>query len=185
MVGFYLFIMASFVVLALKKKNFFRSFYSSAAVIWLLTPIAFYLYGKRPSEYYFLYLLPFIFIAISDLFLTFKKAYILAVIIVLLAFGNLSYITQNLASDYTGLYYKDQVAKYLKSNLSGKRFNVSYDGVSVDPGFRYLLDYYEVTQSGDFTDPLVEVSFPARKNTPKIGSFGIIIPSSLSNWTIL
>lgn len=179
MFGFYLLMLASFVILTLKKKNFFRIFYTGMAIIWLLTPVVFYIYGRRPSEYYFLYLMPFIFIALSDLLITFKKTSVLFAIVILLAVGNFNFLKKNLRPDYTGLYYKDQVAQYLKNNLAGKRFNVSYDGVSVDTGFPYLLDYYEVTQSGDFKDPLVEISFPARKKEFKIGDFSITIPEKL------
>lgn len=75
--------------------------------------------------------------------------------------------------NYGGLYYKEAVVKYIKNEFSDKKFNISYNGVSVDHGFRYLLEYYGVKQSGNTKDPLIEVSIPARKNSKMFGLYGV------------
>lgn len=176
---FYTMILLSLIFLIKRKKEFFHTLYISFLFIWLLFPFIFAFYGKFPSEYYFIFLIPIVSMILIDVcFLLHRKLiYILFCFLLLINFQELLYRTK---PNTESLYYKNQVVQYIKKNLEGKKFIVSYDGVSVDAGYKYLFDYYKVKRSDNTKDPLVQISFPAKENTKIIGRYGVFIPSELN-----
>lgn len=181
--AFFYFLILLFNLLLLRKKNgFISSIYLTSVILWLLFPFFFALYGKRPSEYYFLFLYPGMIIIFVDFFITFNKKIPLLLISVLLLLINLPVIKVNLNKTYSNLYDKELIVQEVKKRLDKKVFNISFDGPpNTDTGFRYLLDLYKVKQSGNWNDPLVQIRQPARDNDVKIGNFGIFIPKELVN----
>ncbi len=177
---FYASILIIFIFLAIKKRNFFRTFYQVTAFIWIITLVFFSFYGKRPSEYYFVFLYPFIFIALTDFFLTIKKQYFLYLLFIFILATNFKANQYNLSENPRGLYYKDRAIKLLKNSIDlNKQFNISLNTpLGANNGYKYLIDWYEIRQSGNWQrDPLVEIRIPPGKNDLTInGAIGLKIP---------
>jgi hypothetical protein len=170
--------------LCTKKTGFFRSFYQAFFLIWLTFPFIFALYGKRPSEYYFLFLYPFIFMAFIDFFITIKKRQLLILFIALFFFANVYEIRQVMTASLSNFYYKEQTILRLKEITSKlhKKYNLSFDmPLGRDVGYRYLIDYYGVTPSGNPADPLIEIRIPPKEDDIRIGEQGIKIPKELKD----
>lgn len=162
------------------KKNFLKNFYLATIILWLSFPLFFILYGQRPSEYYFVFLYPFILIIITDFFLSVKQLPIIIVFGVLIFFINSKQIINNLQPNIFGLYYKDKAIKKLKKLTKNKKFNVSFDTpLGVNSGYNYLIDLYNIKQTGNWNDPLVEIRIPPKKDDIRIQNIGIKIPQEL------
>lgn len=88
---------------------------------------------------------------------------------------------ENLRSDLRSLYYEDLIVKNLAVHLNNKKFNISFTTPpGGDSGFRYLIDYYHINQTGDWTDPLVQIQWPCNKTCqPVFGVIGATIPYEL------
>lgn len=143
-------------------------------------PLFFIIYGQRPSEYYFVFLYPFILIIIADFFLSIKQLSIILIFGVLFFFIHSKQITDNLQPNIFGLYYKDKTIKKLKRLTSNKKFNVSFDtSLGRNSGYNYLIDYYNIKQTGNWNDPLVEIRIPPKKDDIRIQNIGIKIPQEL------
>ena len=179
MIFFYVVILLCLLVLVFRKNNFFHMLYISFLTVWLTFPFVFALYGKFPSEYYFIFLIPIITIVLIDLCLTFKNKKIIYVMFCFLLLINIQELLYRIKPNTESMYYKNQVVEYIQKTLTGKKFIVSYDGVSVDAGFQYLFEYNNVVLSNNPADPLVQISFPAKENTKIIGRYGIYIPPEL------
>lgn len=180
---FYFTIFGFMVFLSKTKKGFFRNFYASSLILWLLFPILFMLYGKRPSEYYFVFLYPLIYLVIIDSLLSLRMGILLVIVSIALFVGNIDKFQINLRTNWFGLYYKDKVAQKIASLSKGRKFNVSYDvpfPFGGDTGYRYLLKYYGVEESGDWTDPLIEVKIPPKNSQIVVGKIGIKLPASIA-----
>ncbi len=179
----FLFIIAGLVIYLINKnKAFSKNFYISFLIILILTPVIFYFYGTRPSEYYFLYLVPFIFIAIADFMLTInKKLLFVPLFVFFLSINNVA-LKKNLKPIPIGLYYKDKAVNTLKANINmSKKFNVTIDApLGFHNGYKYLLDWYKIPQSGNFKDPLVQIKLPPEGVDVRINDgIGLIIPKEL------
>lgn len=174
------FVVSGFLVYLTKtKKSFFKNFYASSLVLWISFPVLFMLYGKRPSEYYFVFLYPLIYLVIVDTFLNLKLKTILVITALILFIGNINKFKNNRETNWYGLYYKDKVAQKIASVGKGRKFNVSYDIpfiFSGDTGYRYLLKYYEVKETGNWSDPLIEVKIPPENADIVVDKIGIKLP---------
>jgi DNA-dependent RNA polymerase auxiliary subunit epsilon len=86
-----------------------------------------------------------------------------------------------LKTNSQSLYYKDLTAKKIKQMLNDKNFNISFSTpLGLNNGFKYLIDYYQIKQTSNFKDPLVEIRIPPRENDLKISDdIGIKIPKEL------
>lgn len=170
-----------------------RSLLMGLLFIWIAAPIFFSIYGARPSEYYFDYLIPIIVLVfafyMSKLFeINTKFRYVVGILLLLFAtrliYKNINEMSRN--SLY--LYYTDKSIKFLSDMTYGsKKFNVSFDtDLSGDGNFRYLMDYYRVKYTGDPADTLIEVVVPPDKkpNTFPIGGVGLYFPEGWfqDNW---
>ncbi len=176
--------------LCVKKKGFFGSFYKSFFLVWLIFPLLFSFYGKRPSEYYFLFLYPFIFVALTDFFLTAKKILrfripkklIVFLLVALFFLINIKEIKTVMTPTDSNFYYKELTIKKLKE-ITGKLdkpYNVSLDmPLGRGVGYWYLMEYYGVKPSNNPSDPLIEIRIPPKDDDIRIGEQGIKIPKEL------
>lgn len=180
---FYALILGLLIFLAIKKKGVFRSFYQATIIIWLITPVFFSIYGKRPSEYYFIFLYPFILITLTDFFLTIRKQYLIFILFILLFVTNFKANQYNLSENPKGLYYKDKTIKLLKDSVDlDKKFNISLDTpLGANNGYNYIIDWYGIKQSGNWKrDPLIEIRIPPRnKDLTVNGAIGLKIPKEV------
>jgi len=173
-VVFYLLLITTNVVLIKRSKNFFKIFYLSSLILLVITPIFFILYGKRPSEYYFLYLYPFIFILLIQFFLKFKAVRILYLLVLLNLIFSYGHLKRILKVNLLGLLYKDKIVTTIKKDLGNRSSDISRDlGIGRDTGFGYLIDYYKLNKrKGKVTDQ-VQIRFPPQKHDLIIGEYGI------------
>ena len=163
-----------------KKEKFHKLFYYSTLFLWLVFPLFFILYGKRPSEYYFVFLYPFIFISFIDFIFTFKKNYVAYFLILLLSICSIQNSLSHLKTNIFSLYYKDLAIKELKKLTENKKFNISFDtSLGANSGYRYLIDYYQIKQTGNWSDPLVQIRIPPKEGDIHIQEIGIKIPQEL------
>lgn len=166
---FYFFILLVLIFLIKKERQFYKIFFLSSLLLWLIFPLFFGFYGKRPSEYYFVFLYPFIYLIIIRLFFLNKKESILVVFLLIFLLFKSNEIRNSLKVDFFGLYYKDQVTKKLKELTLGKKFNVSFNTpLGQSNGFSYFIDWYNIKQTGNFKDPLVEIRIPPKKKILKL-----------------
>lgn len=166
----------------MNKKGFIKLFYGASIALWLIFPIVFAKYGQRPSEYYFIFLYPFIYATVTDFFYTIKKIPLLFIMLILLFIMNFKSLQSNLNTKYYSLKYKDLLVRQLAQKLKGKVFNLSFTtALTTDYGFRYLIDYYQIKPTGNWKDPLVQIKIPVDdQSSIKVANMGIIIPKELS-----
>lgn len=178
----YLVVLAVLFFLALRLSGFFKKFYFATATLWLFFPLGFMIWGQRPSEYYFNFLCPYIILLISHFlsFLSKKAVYPLLILMIFSSFG----AKENqvlLAANPLGMHYKSLAVKEIWRVSRGKNFNISYSVPSgYDSGYRYLLDFYNIKQSGNNKDALVKIVIPPdREPVAKVfGGIGVFIPES-------
>lgn len=163
-----------------KEKGFKKRFFQSLFILWVFFPLAFMFWGKRPAEYYFIFLYPFIFLTLINFFTKIKKLSILILILIVIFFLTKENIFSTFKNNYFGFYYKEKVAKIIKKKTEGKKFNISFDvPLGMNYGFNYFFDFYQIKQSGDFSDPLVEVRIPPKQNDIVVEKIGIKIPKDI------
>lgn len=174
-----------------KSKDFKRDFYFASLCLWIAVPLFFAFYGQRPSEYYFIFLLPFILITLCDGLM--KKKYVYAL---LLLIGIGLYSNFNTTFNYTpvqgklqthpfGLFNKQKVVSYLNGHYDPKTYNVSFTvEPGREPGFRYLLYYYNIKTHdiGNPKNPLIQVKIPPQDGDIKVTeAIGLQIPEEFKN----
>lgn len=175
---FYFFILTAVIYLYLKQKANIKKFFQAILVTWLFVPVGFALFGNRPSGYYFNVLHPFIVLILSFILLKIMRNYFLTILVLLLmSLFSINDFKILMSENKLSLYYKNEVAKKISEMAKGKKINVSYSvPVGYDTGYRYLLDYYNVKQTGDFNDHLIQIVIPPEKATKVYGGIGIKIP---------
>jgi hypothetical protein len=163
-----------------KEKGFKKRFFQSSLILWIFFPLAFMFWGKRPAEYYFIFLYPFIYLTLINFFTKIKKSLILIFILIFIFFSTKKNIFSTFKNNYFGFYYKEKIAKIIKEKTKGKKFNISFDvPLGMNHGFNYFFDWYQIKQTGDFSDPLIEVRIPPKKNDIVIDKIGIKFPQEL------
>ncbi|MFA6081071.1 MAG: hypothetical protein WC741_01560 [Patescibacteria group bacterium] len=177
---FYIAIAFSQFLLYRKKRGYLKNFYLAAFILWMVFPLIFGIYGQRPSEYYFMFLYPFIYITLIEILLLYKKKLLIFIFIILFII-NLRPLFFNLQDDKYSLKFKDELIRKLTDRTKGKKFNISFTtSVGSDAGFRYLIKYYKIHYTGDWKDPLVQIKIPANnKCRIKVNEMGVIIPKEL------
>lgn len=156
-------------------RNRHLPFFMASIVILLLTPIAFAIYGQRPSEYYFVYLLPIIVMISSHLIskISIKKPLVLVPLIIVCVFFSLKQIK----TDSLSLYNKDQIVKTAKNTIKETSVYISYEvPLGQNTGFDYLIDYYQINRSQDTTRPGVQFQIPKRNSLPSSGNISLFVP---------
>lgn len=175
----YVLMLGLFIYLSRIRKKFHKVFYISATGILLLTAVIYLRYSTRPSEYYFLYLCPFLVIALLDFFYHSRKSLVIVVcaIFLLINFSKLQTITK---SSSRGLYGKEAIVLFLKDHINNRPFNITYEmPLGIATGYKYLLDYHHLNSSGREKDPLVILRFPPKKGDVEVNGVGIYIPEKL------
>jgi len=176
--------LAMLIYLAFNRKGFFKQFYLASIFLWLSFFIAFsFFYGKRPSEYYFLFISPFLYISLIDFFahLRPKKLYLVSILLLFIIVSNAYLIYTQMVPSRFGLYAKEQVILELKKLVDlNKKFNISFDmPLGRNQGYRYIIDYYNIKQSGNWSDPLIQMRMPPKENDLVIGLVGLSIPKAI------
>ncbi len=171
------------VVLGQKREGFYRQFYRSFAVVMAVALLAFLFVGKRPTETYYIFLYPFFYMVLIDIFLTFKQVRVLTVLFFIIMATNIKPIQKWMAQfDPLGLYSKDLAVKVLKDNLDHtKGFNISYDiPFEHNSGYPYLVNWYKIPTSGKWTrDPLAQMRLPAHPEDIRVGVIGLFVPDEV------
>ena len=163
-----------------KEKGFKKEFFQSLFILWIFFPLAFIFWGKRPAEYYFIFLYPFIYLIIISFFIKIKNLSVLILALIFIFFSTKDNVFYTFKDNYFGFYYKEKVAKIIKEKTEGKKFNISFDvPLGMNHGFNYFFDWYQIKQTGDFSDPLIEVRIPPKKNDIVIDKIGIKFPQEL------
>lgn len=180
---FYFCILAMQVILLSNKKGFIKFFYGGSIALWIIFPILFGIYGQRPSEYYFIFLSPFIYVVIADFFFSIKRVPLFLALIIFIFIMNFKQLQMNLNTDYYSLKYKDQLVRQLAEKIKGRIFNLSYTTkLTADYGFRYLVDYYKLNPTGNWKDPLIQIKIPVDNQCAiRVANMGVIIPKELSH----
>lgn len=170
------------------KKSFEKLVSLGFLLVILFTPIAFALYGKAPSEYYFNYLAFLTFFTISLAFCVVQAKYkILAyILVIVLAVYSLSLAYSQLKEQKLSFYYKNKTAEFLSNVTRNEniKFNLSFDvPFNDDSGFRYLLEYHKVKPTGDPRDTLIEIVIPPSKKDGSypVGGVGVYLPEGFLN----
>lgn len=180
---FYLFFGLLLFFLIKIKKGFYQLFYQSTLILWFVFPLAFIIYGQRPSEYYFLFLLPFVFLGIIDFFITINKKNLLLIYLLSLIIFNRIKLNKALNNSSFSLFYKIKTVKKINELTRGKKFNLSISApIGQNNGFSYLIDFYQVKKTNNWQDPLVEIRIPPEETDIKINDdIGIRIPKELDS----
>jgi 4-amino-4-deoxy-L-arabinose transferase-like glycosyltransferase len=153
--------------------------FDSFLFIWLSFPIAFSLFGHRPSEYYFNFLYPIIFLVFSIILAKVKKNLLIILFFLLVFTFRLHDFDVAMTPFGLSYYYKQQSVLKIKEISVGKKINVSYNVPrGFDTGYRYLLDYYQVKQTGNDQDGLIQIVIPPVPKTWTIGNISIIVPEA-------
>jgi hypothetical protein len=174
-----------------KAKDFRKEYYFASLCLWVAVPLFFAFYGQRPSEYYFVFLLPFVLITLSDGLIRNKLTPVLLLLFVISIYSsfntafNYTPIQSRLKTHPFGLYNKQKVVTYLKDHYDLKTYNVSFTvEPGREPGFRYLM-YYENIKTHDIGDPknpLIQVKIPPTDEDIKVtDTIGLQIPPEFKN----
>lgn len=151
-----------------------RAYFFTFTIVLFITPIAFAVYGQRPSEYYFNFLLPIIILYLS-IFISKKK---IPPYILLLIFSIFSlYSLKSIKINPTSLFYKNEIVKKAKDTLKETPVYISYDTpLGENNGFDYLINYYKINRSKDTSRPGVQFIIPKKDNLPSFGNISLFIP---------
>lgn len=146
-------------------------------IVLFITPIAFAIYGRRPSEYYFNYLLPIIILYLSILISKIKVPnYLIAAIFLTISINSFNLIKTNPLA----LFYKDEIIKKAKDALKDNPVYISYTTpLGENSGFDYLIKYYKINRSEDTKRPGVQFIIPRQDSLPSSGNISLFIPEQI------
>ncbi|MCR4329721.1 MAG: hypothetical protein NUV65_04225 [Candidatus Roizmanbacteria bacterium] len=163
-----------------EEDKFKKSFFLATEILWITLPFVFAAYGRRPSEYYFLILFPFVYILLSYFLQTYiQKGFIIA-LLCLFVLINVPQIIPLFQSNRNGMQQKDRVIRNIGVLVKNTPYSVSFDGPpNTDTGFRYLLKLYRYPVSEDPTVPMIGVHIPIKPNDFAVGIYGITIPKEI------
>lgn len=179
-IAFLILLGAIFFYFIYKTQGFHNLFYISSLTLIIITIVGFSLYGKRPSEYYFTYFMPFIYIALSDFLIRLNRKLITGIVIGVLIFINFTDLKNSTKRESLNLYDKDTAVQKIIPFAQDKRVNVSYDmPLGLNNGYDYFVDYYKINRTGDAKDPLIELRIPPRDGDIVVENIGVHIPPEL------
>jgi hypothetical protein len=174
---FYFAFLIVLIYLGTVKKKFEGTFFKSIAVLWIIFPVLFSLYSRRPSEYYFVFLYPLIFITITSLFKNLKSQLILLFLIAISVFLNYPWIKGEMRDRYLGLKYKSMAIARIKALAENKEVRVNFN---TDPGrnvgFNYLLIYHKINAQDKDGLSSFEITVPPKDYQEIFGGVGLQIP---------
>jgi len=163
-----------------ERKIAHRRFFLAFLLLWIIFPLGFILFGRRPSEYYFIFLYPFLVLFFTHFLLKLGKNWLLVFLLVLLFFFfKTDQLKEQLRTNPLGLFYKEKVVKRIAEIGGERKFNVSFSTpVGWDAGYRYLLKFHQVKQTQNPDDPLFQIVIPPQEGTEVIGGIGLQVPGS-------
>jgi len=163
-----------------EKKREHRHFFLAFLLLWLFFPFGFSIFGRRPSEYYFNFLRPFLVFLFTYFLLKVIKNWQIVFLLVLLSFfPKVDQLKEGLQPNPLGLFYKEKVVQRISDIGRGRKFNVSFSvPLGLDTGYRYLLEFYQIKQTQNPDDPLFQIVIPPQEGTEVIGGIGLQVPGS-------
>jgi len=167
-----------------KSKNYYRSLYISSLILWIVFPIFFSIYGKRPSEYYFNFIYPFIILSLTDFFISRKLFSFLTCIMILFFVGNFSRINTTMNIFGVSFDEKNRVVKRIKLVLGDRKCDIAFNMPrSREVGYTYLFEYYGIRTIGDWKSCVININLPPRKGDEVFKLLGVTFPKELLDTT--
>ncbi|MCR4326593.1 MAG: hypothetical protein NUV52_02985 [Candidatus Roizmanbacteria bacterium] len=156
-----------------------KIFFTATAYLFILIPVIFAAYGKRPSEYYFMVFFPFITLVIAHLFIKLPKT-IAVVLFALYVVGNVANIRYELVTNPQGLAAKKSIVMKIKERVGNNNYTISFDGPpNTDTGFKYLLKVKGMPYGLTENYPMIGVHIPEKPGDVVQQPYGITIPKQL------
>lgn len=163
-----------------KSKGFLHHFFSASCALSIITVIGFSFYGRRPSEYYFIFLYPSIIITLINILSVRHQDGYVVLYVLIAAFLIFPRIQKAMEPNLYGLHYKDrlihEISLYKKTPLKID-FQLPLGAYT---GYDYLLEYYDIHQSEATSAAQIVVRDPARRTDQHMGGLGLTIPKKLS-----
>ncbi len=164
----------------MKKKDFYKVFYTSSFALLIITALIYMKYAERPSEYYFHYLYPFVALALIDFLYNANWKYLIILSFIFLMI-NIPHYTYTLQVHPVGLMVKEKVVLMLKEEIGSKPINITYEmPLGLNNGFAYLLQHHGVNVKNKESHPLVIIRHPTKKGDLIYKKIGIHIPEELT-----
>lgn len=180
---FYGVVLAAIIFQLWRASGFRAPFYTATLSVWLLFPVFFAVYGQRPSEYYFISILPLALLTLCDLLWHSPVKPLLAVFVLFYMWINIPHARAKTATHPYGLAQKERLVRYLHEHYDPKDYIVSFNvELGREPGFRYLMERYGIVthDKGDANLPLVQVKIPPESGDVVINEvMGLQIPEGL------
>jgi len=157
-----------------KQKNYFsKNFLKSLLFLYPLVLLGFGIYGQRPSEYYFNFLLPF-FILVLALFISsfgkLKRLFFLLLFVLLW----LPKTMEKIVPVSVSLLNKDRAVAYLAEKNGKTPTEVRYQTpLGEEAGFSYLLNYYGLAKATEGERKIWLVSIPPAEESQTFGGVGV------------
>lgn len=164
---FYFILLLLSLVLFIKLKGIYQKHLSLILSLIIFSfPFIFLLYGSRPSEYYFYFVIPVFVLLLSLLSSIYEsqkvKTFLFFFVFAFLLLSWLFVDAKGL-NYYNGesLYFKTQVVDFIKKVSNGRRFDISLDSKGgKDAGFYYLLDFYGLGYNKNDGSSLIRIVEP-------------------------
>jgi len=153
------------------QKLFWRSFLFLLPFVF----ITFSFYGRRPSEYYFNFLVFFLILALASLGKNLIGRVLLLTVITFWFFNFQSALSPNFLS----LANKERAVSFLAREAAGKEIFLAFSApLGEEAGFRYLADYYGIKLSSQSGVPLVKIVIPSSKEKvdKDFSGIGVLLP---------
>jgi len=176
---FYFGILAIVTYLSYRKKTFEKNLYLSFLILWVLFPIFFSIYGKRPSEYYFNFLYPFIIICIVDFIITTKR-YVLGILFLFAyLWMNIYTFLPRITSFGLNFSQKEQAVLRIKKITDVQPCDIAFNvPIGRQVGYKYLFEYYNIRQIGNWKSCVIDINIPAKPGDEVFDSTGITLPEN-------
>lgn len=157
-----------------KQKNYFsKNFLKSLFFLYPIVLLGFGIYGQRPSEYYFNFLLPFLILVLALFVSSFgklKRLFFL-LLFILLWFPK---TMEKIVPVSVSLLTKDKAIVYLAEENGETPAEVRYQTpLGEEVGFSYLLNYYRLAKATEGERKIWLVSIPPAEESQAFGGVGV------------
>ena len=172
----FFFSIITFLVAKRQKVSFLKYLFISLAIFLATFLLGFAVYGQRPSEYYFNFLIPFLILIMIEFLKKWRFGPIL--ILILALFWTYQSVVL-LKPPLLNLKNKDRAARYLAQAAKGQEINITFSmPLDWDTGYRYLLNYYKVELTDNPRAPIYRIiALPSQEPTTIVfGNIGIFVP---------
>lgn len=166
-------ILLNFWLIKKRKNSFDKNFLKSLLWLYPIVLLGFGIYGQRPSEYYFNFLLPF-FILVLSLFISsfgkLKRLFFLLLFVLLW----LPQAMEKIVPVPVSLAVKDGAIAYLAEESKETPVEVRYQTpLGGEAGFFYLLNYYGLAKATEGERKIWLVSIPPAEGSQAFGGVGV------------